>query len=90
MRARAGPKRQEIIRIATELLEERGYERTSMSEIAARVGGSKATLYAYFHSKEQLLRAVLEHDVNEETDPAAADAFLKIYAAQPEPGKATH
>ena len=68
MRVRTEEKRQEIIRIAAELFEELGYERTSMSAIAARVGGSKATLYGYFASKEDLLRAVLDHDVNEEAD----------------------
>ena len=56
------------MRIAAGLFEELGYERTSMSAIAARVGGSKATLYGYFASKEDLLRAVLDQDVNEEAD----------------------
>jgi AcrR family transcriptional regulator len=68
MRVRNEEKRHEIIRIAAELFDELGYERTSMSAIAARVGGSKATLYGHFASKEDLLRAVLDHDVNEETD----------------------
>ena len=68
MRMRTEEKRQEIIRIATELFEELGYERASMSAIAARVGGSKATLYGYFASKEDLLRAVLDRDVNDEAD----------------------
>ena len=44
-----------------------GYERTDAA-IAARVGGSKATLYGYFESKEDLLRTVLDQDVNEEAD----------------------
>ena len=61
MRLRTEVKRQEIVRIAAQLFEELGYERTSMSEISARVGGSKATLYGYFASKEDLLRAVLDH-----------------------------
>jgi AcrR family transcriptional regulator len=68
MRVRTEEKRQEIVRIAAELFEELGYERTSMSAIAARVGGSKATLYGYFASKEELLRTVLDQDVNEEAD----------------------
>lgn len=68
MRLRTEEKRQEIIRIAAKLFEELGYERTSMSAIAAQLGGSKATLYGYFPSKEDLLRAVLDHDVNEEAD----------------------
>lgn len=68
MRARTEEKRQEIIRIAAELFHDLGYDRTSMSGIAARVGGSKATLYGYFASKEALLRAVLEEEANRETD----------------------
>lgn len=68
MRVRTDQKRQEIVRIAAELFEELGYERTTMSAIASRVGGSKATLYGYFGSKEELLRAVLDQDVNDEAD----------------------
>lgn len=47
-------KRQAIIEAATQAFQELGFERTSMSEICARVGGSKATLYNYFPSKEEL------------------------------------
>ncbi len=36
-----------------------GYAATSMSTIAARVGGSKATLYNYFSSKDELFTAVI-------------------------------
>jgi AcrR family transcriptional regulator len=68
MRSRSEEKRLEIVRIAANLFDELGYERTSMSAIAERVGGSKATLYGYFGSKEELLRAVLDHDVNEEAE----------------------
>jgi AcrR family transcriptional regulator len=73
MRVRSEEKRQEIVRLAAELFEELGYERTSMSAIAARVGGSKATLYGYFASKEDLLRAVLDREVNEEADRLMQD-----------------
>lgn len=38
-----------------------GYERTTMSAIAARLGGSKGTLYGYFSSKEELLIATVDH-----------------------------
>ena len=68
MRVRTEERRLKIVRIAAELFDELGYERTSMSAISARLGGSKATLYGYFGSKEELLRAVLDHDVNEEAD----------------------
>ena len=68
MRVRTEEKKLEIVRIANELFQELGYDGTSMSAIAARVGGSKATLYGYFGSKEELLRAVLDRDVNDEAD----------------------
>ena len=49
---------------------ELGYERTSMSEIAARLGGSKATLYSYFPSKEELFFGVVQLKVGGELEPA--------------------
>lgn len=52
-------KRQAIIKAATEAFQELGFERTSMSEICARVGGSKATLYNYFPSKEDLFAEIM-------------------------------
>lgn len=43
------------MQIALEVFREVGFDAASMSQIAARVGGSKATLYNYFSSKEELL-----------------------------------
>src|SRR3954471_3370392 len=39
-----------------------------MANISERLGGSKATLYGYFCSKEELLRAVLQCQVASEFD----------------------
>jgi AcrR family transcriptional regulator len=39
-----------------------GYSGTSMSRIAALVGGSKATLYSYFPSKKDLFVAVIDRE----------------------------
>jgi AcrR family transcriptional regulator len=64
MRVRTDDKRREIIEIAAQLFEELGYDRTSMSLISQRVGGSKATLYGYFKSKEELLLACLYVDIS--------------------------
>ena len=47
-------KRQAILDTAYGLFRAHGFEKTSMAEISARVGGSKATLYSYFASKEEL------------------------------------
>ena len=54
MRIKTDEKRQLIIDTAYRLFRANGFEKTSMSEITAQVGGSKATLYNYFSSKEEL------------------------------------
>ena len=76
VRTRSDEKRREIIRVAAQTFQQLGYERTSMLTIAERMSGSKQTLYNYFPSKEDLLRAVLEVDVSEVVEEAL-DAFLK-------------
>jgi AcrR family transcriptional regulator len=67
-RVRTEAKRREIVSAATELFYEHGYDRTSMSMISEKLGGSKATLYGYFKSKEELLAASLVYDVTEQAD----------------------
>lgn len=67
-RVRTEEKREEIVRIATELFEKHGYDRCSMAALSERLGGSKATLYGYFPSKEDLLRAVIKCEVASEFD----------------------
>jgi AcrR family transcriptional regulator len=64
MKTKTESKRQAIIRAAAEVFREVGYDRASMSDIRARVGGSKATLYNYFPSKEKLFFEVM-HDPKE-------------------------
>lgn len=55
-------RREAILDAASDVFLEEGYAAASMSTIAARVGGSKATLYTYFKSKEELFEAyVLRH-----------------------------
>jgi TetR/AcrR family transcriptional repressor of mexJK operon len=53
-------RRDAIVQIAKEVFAANGYAGTSMSLIAARVGGSKGTLYNHFKSKEELFVAVIE------------------------------
>lgn len=57
-------KRAEIVDIATRSFFEHGYAATSMSAIAEELGGSKATLWAHFASKEDLFAAVIDGQVN--------------------------
>ena len=72
-RVRTEQKRADIVRIASELFNELGYDRCSMATISERLGGSKATLYGYFCSKEELLRAVLQCQVASEFDRIMAE-----------------
>ena len=60
MRVRTEEKRDTIVQAASEVFLELGFEGASMSQIAARVGGSKRTLYGYFGSKEDLFLAVMD------------------------------
>jgi TetR/AcrR family transcriptional repressor of mexJK operon len=57
--SRSDARRRAILAVARETFFERGYAATSMSEIAARLGGSKGTLYNYFRSKEELFAAFM-------------------------------
>ena len=68
-------KRCAILDQSAKLFADRGYARTSMSEIAAACGSSKALLYHYYENKEQLLYDLLEvHFVKLEGAVKAADA----------------
>lgn len=53
-------RRERILDVAQEVFLEEGFANASMSTIAARLGGSKGTLYNYFKSKDDLFRAYVE------------------------------
>lgn len=55
-------RRATILDVAHQAFLREGYSGTSMSRIAADVGGSKATLYSYFPSKKALFDAVAERE----------------------------
>ena len=59
MRKKSEERRQAMIDIAGEVFNEIGFEGASMAEISARIGGSKATLYNYFSSKEEIFVEVM-------------------------------
>jgi AcrR family transcriptional regulator len=50
---------QELLDAALELFARKGYAATRAEEVAARAGVSKGTLYLYFQSKAELLKAVI-------------------------------
>src|SRR5438067_4396101 len=53
-------RRDRILGIVTEVFLDHGYAGTTMSMISQQVGGSKATLYAYFPNKEVLCEAIFQ------------------------------
>lgn len=52
-----------ILQAAEAVFAERGYRDTSMDEIAARVGVAKGTVYQHFASKEELVFALFESEL---------------------------
>jgi len=57
---RRGDTRARIQQVALELFAEHGYERTSLREVAERLGVTKAALYYHFKSKEDIVRSFTE------------------------------
>jgi AcrR family transcriptional regulator len=84
--------RQDILQVALELFTERGYARTSLREIAERLGISKAAVYYHFRAKEELVSeltrpwlARLEELVDSGSDSeaeAVLAAYLRVFVAE--------
>ena len=53
----------ELLDAALGLFVEHGFATTRSEDVAARAGVSKGTLYLYYPSKEELLKAVIRHHV---------------------------
>ena len=74
--ARKKPTRDQIIDAAFELFAEKGWQATSLNDIADAVGVSLSDLSAEFGLKSQILTAVIEKvdkEVLEDTDPADSE-----------------
>lgn len=52
--------RAQIRAVALELFAEQGYEKTSLREIAERLGVTKAAVYYHFRTKEEILAGLLD------------------------------
>nr|WP_315518832.1 TetR/AcrR family transcriptional regulator [uncultured Campylobacter sp.] len=60
-----GKKRYElIVKTALDLFLKNGYEKTSLSDIVAISGGSLASIYTFFESKEGLFQAIIEQEMD--------------------------
>jgi AcrR family transcriptional regulator len=64
----------ELLDAALDLFVERGFAATRMEEIATRAGVSKGTLYLYYPSKEELLKAVIRERLSDEINAVADEA----------------
>ena len=72
-----------ILSVAERLFAQKGYDATSMREIAEGAGVAKPTVYYYFQSKEGLLARLLDHGFSSLRDDirainardASADAY---------------
>jgi AcrR family transcriptional regulator len=70
LRARYDRRQQEVVAAAAKLFAQRGYDRTSVPDLARELGLATGSLYHYFGSKEQLLIAICDELV----DPLLARA----------------
>lgn len=64
MRRRTDERRLAILTAAHRAFAEAGFRNTTVDDIASRFGGSKATIYSYFRSKEDLFVAVTEEFIS--------------------------
>ena len=76
-----------ILEAATELFLRDGYGETSIDAILAVSGGSKATLYNYFPTKDDLFRAVIDEVLSSAKEPRLdtsvdARATLTAFASE--------
>ena len=54
-------KRDQIIRVATRLFSEKGFENTALSEVCEEAGVSKGLIFHHFKSKDDLLRVIFSN-----------------------------
>ena len=63
---------QELLDAALQVFVERGFAAARMEQVAALAGVSKGTLYLYYASKEDLLKAVIRERLSNEIEAGAA------------------
>lgn len=58
-------KRDQILDAALRLVKDRGYTKTTMSAVAAEAGVGRGTLYWHYDSKDDLVYAMMEREIQE-------------------------
>ncbi|GAB3465876.1 TetR/AcrR family transcriptional regulator [Actinophytocola sediminis] len=74
--ARPSGTKQQIQNVARELFVSQGVQRTSLQEIADRIGITKPALYYHFSSREELVRSIVQPIIDEEEE------FLRVQEAR--------
>src|SRR5437588_1089516 len=80
-------RRERIIRLAWPLFLKKGYDNVSIDEIINLVGGSKATIYAWFGGKEGLFETVVQQKCEDVVLAIHADATDSLEAQLTELGR---
>ena len=78
-------KRQAILDTAYRLFRQQGFAETSVSQITAQVGGSKATIYSHFSSKEELFVECMAAAAEEVLTSIATQADAQLEASDVDP-----
>ena len=84
-RMSASERREQLIAVARGLFAERGFDATSVEEVAARAQVSKPVVYEHFGGKEGLYAVVVDREIT--TISAAISSAITAPAAGPEAGR---
>jgi TetR/AcrR family fatty acid metabolism transcriptional regulator len=71
-RAEPLPKRDAILRAATDVFAERGYFNAQVADVARAAGVAAGTVYLYFRSKDEVLVSIFERTMREALDEGRA------------------
>jgi TetR/AcrR family transcriptional regulator, cholesterol catabolism regulator len=75
-------RRHQVFASSMHLFLEKGFQETSMQEIAAASGMGKSTLYDYFKTKDEILLSVVEDGIYDLTELAKLIASQDLPAAE--------
>jgi AcrR family transcriptional regulator len=79
-------KRQAILDTAYRLFRTQGFDNTSVAQITAEVGGSKATIYSHFPSKEELFVECMTAAAEDYITGLAEKSVARLDASGDDPG----